>query len=99
MTDQDFAILRDGDLVCKECGDQRPDHILKWFSIAKLPDDVLAVPEGTKEKFKTHVEKVMEEIEALEEPESFECPHCEFTAKSKAGLSSHVYHKHGKGEG
>ena len=37
----------------------------------------------------------------LEEPEGesstgFDCPHCDFTAKSKAGLNSHVYHKHNK---
>lgn len=34
-----FAILRSGELLCKPCADLKPDQVLKWFSIAPLPDE------------------------------------------------------------
>ncbi|MBA7493927.1 hypothetical protein ES702_04493 [subsurface metagenome] len=34
----EIAILRSGSLLCKKCAELRPDRILKWFSIPKMPE-------------------------------------------------------------
>ena len=42
----DFAILRNGDIVCIQCRDKRPSHEhLKNFSIAPLPEPEEETPE------------------------------------------------------
>jgi len=47
--DIEFAVLRSGKLLCKTCAELKPDRILKWFTVEKLPEPE-EEPEAPEEK-------------------------------------------------
>lgn len=73
--DVEFAILRNGTLLCKTCGDQRSDQVFKWFTVIHIPED------------DPTTEEIFEDIDALEIDESqkdlLKRQHLENTAKDE----------------